>query len=143
MHASDKDLELIDLLRRDARMSVTDIAARLGVSRSTAQKRLEQLEKRGVIASYTVVLSEAFLKSQVRAHVSFAVTPNKTISVIDALKKVRAVEEIHSVSGDSDLVAELSAANVSALDEAIEVLIAIDGVERTRTSVILSTKFKR
>lgn len=143
MHASDKDLELIDLLRHDARMSVTDIADRLGVSRSTAQKRLELLKKRGVIASYTVVLSEAFLKSQVRAHVSFVVTPNKTLSVIDAMKKIRAVEEIHSVSGDSDLVAELSAPNVSALDDAIEVLIGIDGVERTRTSVILSTKFKR
>ncbi|WP_018996349.1 Lrp/AsnC family transcriptional regulator [Hirschia maritima] len=143
MSITEKDDQLINVLRENARMSVTDIAATLGVSRSTAQKRLEKIEEAGVISSYTVVLSEAYQKARVRAHISVTLDAKKTHSVISKIKENSSVEEIHSVSGDFDLIVIVSSTTVEMLDKAIDALIEIDGVERTSTAVILSTKLKR
>lgn len=143
MHLTPKDDELIDILRNNARMSVTDIAGLLGVSRSTAQKRLEKIEASGAIASYTVVLSDEYQKGQVRAHVSVSLTLKQTNIIVAKLRKMRPVKEIHSVSGPFDLVVVVSANSVSALDLAIDDIISVDGVDRTSTAVILSTKLKR
>ena len=51
------DRQLIALLRENARIPVAEIARKLGISRSTAQSRLEKLERNGTIAGYAVKLS--------------------------------------------------------------------------------------
>ena len=143
MRISFKDQQLLNVLRGNARASITDIARILGVSRSTAQKRLERLEENGVIAGYTVQFSSQYLDQEIKAHVSIKVEPRKTRSIIGNMKKLDAVRAVYSVSGPFDLIAEVSALDVNAMDQAIDDIIAIDGVERTETSIILSTKMKR
>lgn len=140
---TDKDRALLALLTENARASITELADRLGVTRATAQKRLARLEQSGAIAGYTVVLADAAADTQVRAHVSVIVRPKSTPSVIADLRVMAEVRAVHSVSGDYDLIAEIAAPDVAALDRAIDAVIAIPGVERTRSAVILSTKFAR
>ncbi len=143
MRITFKDQQLLSVLRNNARASITDIAKRLGVSRSTAQKRLERLEQSGVIAGYTVQMSAAYLDREIKAHVSITVMPRMTAEIIATMKKVPEVRSIYSVSGPFDLVAEVAALDVNRLDAVIDEIIAIDGVERTESSVILSTRLKR
>jgi len=143
MRLTFKDQELLSVLRDNARASTTDIAKMLGLSRSTVQKRLERLETQGVIAGYTVQLSSTYLDQEVKAHVSVTVNPSKTAVIIREMKKCDFIRAIYSVSGPHDLIIEISAQNVSDLDKMIDDVIAIDGVERTVSSVILSTRLKR
>ena len=143
MRVTFKDQQLLNVLRDDARASITDIAKTLGVSRSTAQKRLERLEDNGVIAGYTVQFSSEYLDQEIKAHVSIKVEPRKTAAIIQDMKMLDAVRAIYSVSGPFDLIAEVSALDVSNLDQAIDNIIEIDGVERTESSIILSTRLKR
>jgi len=138
-----KDRELLSVLRRNARASITDIAKQLGVSRSTAQKRLERLENSGAISGYTVQMSGEFSDQEVKAHISVTVQPRMTSDIVTAMKKFDDVRAIHSVSGPFDLIAEVAAPDVARLDSIIDDIIAIDGVERTESSVILSTKLDR
>ncbi len=138
-----KDRELLNVLRRNARASITEIAKQLSVSRSTAQKRLERLENSGVISGYTVQMSGEYSGQEVRAHISITVQPRMTSAIVAAMKKFDDVRAIHSVSGPFDLIAEVAAPDVTRLDGIIDEIIAIDGVERTESSVILSTKLKR
>ncbi|MDK2913623.1 MAG: hypothetical protein PWQ79_538 [Thermococcaceae archaeon] len=51
------DLKMIYLLMDDARLSISELAERLGVSRPTVRARLEKLEKDGVIQGYTIKLN--------------------------------------------------------------------------------------
>ena len=57
MRITEKDQELIALLQTNARMPVSELARRLGVSRTTIQDRLRRLEINGVIAGYGVRLA--------------------------------------------------------------------------------------
>lgn len=138
-----KDQQLLSVLRGNARASTTDLAQMLGVSRSTVQKRLERLETENVIAGYTVQLSSEYLDQEIKAHVMITVSPRMTADIIKAMETVDGVRAIYSVSGPHDLIAEVAAMSVTDLDTMIDRIIAIDGVERTVSSVILSTRLKR
>ncbi len=143
MRITFKDQQLLNVLRDNARASITDIAKTLGVSRSTAQKRLERLEENNVIAGYTVQFSSQYLDQEIKAHVSIKVEPRKTSTIIKDMKKLDAVRAVYSVSGQFDLIAEISTLDVMAMDQVIDDIIEIDGVERTESSIILSTRLKR
>lgn len=138
-----KDQQLLSVLRGNARATTTQLAQILGVSRSTAQKRLERLETEGVIAGYTVQLSSEYLDQEIKAHVMITVSPRMTADIISQMEKLEGIRAIYSVSGPHDLIAEVAAMSVIDLDGMIDKIIAIEGVERTVSSVILSTRLKR
>ncbi|NJE84231.1 winged helix-turn-helix transcriptional regulator, partial [Thermococcus sp. CX2] len=51
------DLKLIYLLMDNSRLSISELAERLSVSRPTVKTRLEKLEKEGIIQRYTIKLN--------------------------------------------------------------------------------------
>lgn len=134
---------MLALLADDARASTSQIARRLGLSRTTVQSRIDRLEQSGVIAGYTVRLGAAMQQQQVRAHILITVLPKKMPAVVKALHAIPAVRSLHSVSGVHDLVAMGAVDGVAAMDELTDAIGAIDGVERTTTAIILGTKFER
>ena len=140
---SDADQMLLMLLRENARASTADLARRLGVSRTTVQSRIERLERKGVIAGYTVRLSADYERGQVQAHVLITALPKLVAQVIAALSEIVAVRTVHSVSGSFDLIAMLAARSIGELDSAIDAIGALEGVERTLSSIILSTRLSR
>lgn len=143
MEISDKDEQLISLLRENARLSVSEIARRLSVSRTAAQMRLEKLERNGVIDGYSVRLSERFLKDRVRALVMIKSPPGNRTKIENALSEIPQLTSLYSISGAFDLSAVISASSVRDLDAAIDEIGRLDGVDDTMSSVILSTKIDR
>lgn len=143
MPISDKDRELLALLSENARMPVATIARRLGLSRTTVQARMERLERDGVIAGYALKLSEAYLSGLVRAHVLVTIAPKSLATVSSELGAIREVTTLHSVSGTFDLIAIIAAPSIAELDRLIDRIGEIKGVERTLSSIILSTRISR
>ncbi len=139
----DIDRRLLEILREDARAPTAQLARALGLSRTTVQSRLERLERTGVITGYTVRLSDAHERGQIHAYILLTVTPKKAASVVAAMRRLPAVRLLQSVSGPFDLIAEVVAPTVAEMDAAIDTLGALDGVERTTSSVVLSTKVNR
>ena len=137
------DEQLLSLLRENARLSTAEIARRLTLSRTTVHSRIERLERRGVIEGYPVRVADDYERAQIRAHILIAVMPRQMASVVDALHGIPEVRALHSVSGASDLVALGAAPTVGDMDVLTDRIGAIDGVERTTSSIILSTKFSR
>ena len=140
---TEADEKLLNLLRSNARASTAELARQLGVSRSTVQSRIERLERSGVIAGYTVRLNPDAEQSRVRAHVLITAAPKLAAGTLAGLTRIDAVRRVHSVSGSFDMVAMLEAASVDDLDAGIDAIGALDGVERTLSSIILSTKLDR
>ncbi|MCB1690773.1 MAG: Lrp/AsnC family transcriptional regulator, partial [Halioglobus sp.] len=75
MEMTRSDRRLLAALQRDARQSVSELARQLGLSRTTVQKRLAQLEASGVIAGYRVKLGERFVAETLQAYVNIVVEP--------------------------------------------------------------------
>jgi DNA-binding Lrp family transcriptional regulator len=135
--------DLIALLRENGRTPVAELARRLGVSRSTVQSRLERLERSGIIRGYSVRLATEYLDAQLRAHLLLTVSPKLTPRVVEALRRIPEVRTVHSVSGSFDMIAIMEAASVSAMDALIDRIGELEGVERTVSSIILSTRIDR
>ncbi len=143
MTISDKDRALLSLLGSNARMPVAELARKLGLSRTTVQARLERLEAEGVIAGYGLRLSENYLSGLVRAHVLITIAPKALAAVTMSLSAIKEVTTLHSVSGSFDLIAVLAAPSIAELDGLIDKIGALDGVERTLSLIILSTRISR
>jgi DNA-binding Lrp family transcriptional regulator len=137
------DEKLLSALKANARASIAELARLVSRSRTSVQSRIERLERQGVIVGYGVRLAPKHGQGAVRAHVLIKVGPKESRAVTAALRTIDAVRMLHSVSGDVDLIAVAETRSVAQMDEVIDRIGALDGVERTNSSIILSTKFER
>jgi DNA-binding Lrp family transcriptional regulator len=137
------DERLLLALRENGRASTAELARLVGRSRTSVQSRIERLEKRGVITGYGVRLAPEHTFGAVRAHVMIKIGPKETRAVTAALRAIGEVKVLHSVSGDADLIAVAATASVAEMDRVIDRIGELEGVERTHSSIILSTKFER
>ncbi|MCL6706960.1 Lrp/AsnC family transcriptional regulator [Pseudomonas sp. R2.Fl] len=138
-----KDRELLALLSENARMPVAELARRLDLSRTTVQARLERLEREGVVAGYAVRLSDAYQSGLIRAHVMIVIAPKALGQVTAELAAIREVAALYSVNGPYDLIAVVASPSISELDRLIDRIGELSGVERTLSSIILSTRISR
>jgi DNA-binding Lrp family transcriptional regulator len=140
---SDTEQALLSLLRENARASTAELARRLGVSRTTVQSRIERLEQRGIITGYGVKISPDYEHGLVRAHVLLTVTPKLADKVVRSLRSLAPVRTLHSVSGNFDMIVIVAAPSIKDLDSLLDQIGAMEGVERTSSSIILSTRIDR
>ncbi|HEY8382167.1 MAG TPA: Lrp/AsnC family transcriptional regulator [Microvirga sp.] len=137
------DRAILGLLRDNARIGHAEAARRLRLSRTTVQARVESLERRGIIAGYTLRLAEEVSRRVVKAQVTIVIAPKASRAVTAALQRMPEIRALHSVAGPFDFLAVVEAEDVPSLDAALDRIGAVEGVERTQSSIILSTKFER
>jgi DNA-binding Lrp family transcriptional regulator len=139
----DTDRALLALLRDNARLPTSELARRLKLSRTTVQSRLARLERERVVAGYTVTVDDEAEAALVRAHVMITLEPRKAAPIESALRRIDEVRTLHSVSGPFDLIAVVAASSIGELDRLIDRIGALDGVERTTSAIVLSTRIQR
>jgi DNA-binding Lrp family transcriptional regulator len=141
MNLDDTDRRLLALLRDDARRPASGLAAALGVSRGTVQNRIARLLREGAIRGFTLRLGpEADRAGAVRAMTTVEIRGRSTAGVLSALKGLPEVRALHTTNGRWDVVAELAAENLEALDRALTRIRMLEGVANTETSILLSTQ---
>jgi DNA-binding Lrp family transcriptional regulator len=133
------DRELLSLLRQDARVPVATLAKILKVARGTVQNRLARMQADGVIVGYTVKLKPEVDEHTIRALMTVAVEGNRTDEVLRSLRGDPAVSSLHTTNGRWDIVAELRADSLEAVDRVLSRIRLIDGISNTETSLLLST----
>lgn len=134
---------LLALLREDARRPVTNLAQALGISRASVYGRIDRLERGGVIAGYTVKLGEAYDRRLIRAHVMIKVLPKLSRITEKQLAGLPALTALHAISGEYDLIAVIEAETVAMLNELIDRIGDLEGVEKTTSSILLASKILR
>jgi DNA-binding Lrp family transcriptional regulator len=137
------DRRLIEILQANARTPTALIARMVGLSRSTVQFRLARLERTGIIAGYGVRLGQAAPRHRLTAHVAISVHPKHGERVVAALKTMSGVRTLYAVSGLHDLIAVLMAETTGEIDALLDRIGQLPGIEKTTSSIVLSTKFER
>ena len=137
------DRALISALRSNSRTSTSALGRTLGLSRTTVQDRINRLEREGVIEAYTIRFREDYADRQIAAHVMIQVSPKQQARIVDALMGIEAVTTLQTVSGLYDLVTQVEAATAGDMDAVLDRIGEIEGVEKTTTSIVLSTKLRR
>jgi DNA-binding Lrp family transcriptional regulator len=135
----DIDRQLISLLRANARATVASLAKSLKVARGTVQNRIAKLERAGTIAGYSVRLKPQTDAHRIAAMMTVEVEGNHLEKVLRTLRGDPEVHTLHTTNGRWDLIAEISADSLEALDQVISRIRRIEGIARTETSLLLST----
>lgn len=134
------DKRLVGMLREDARASISQLADRLGWSRTTARARLTALQDRGDIVGFSVVLKSDEMRNPVRGLMMIAIEGRGTDRIIRQLSSMPEVRRIHSTNGRWDVIVEIGTQTLEAFDKVLVQVRRLDGVTASETSLLLSTR---
>lgn len=139
----DIDRNLVALLQMNARESVANLARQLGIARTTVIARIARLEKNNVIAGYGVRLGQDVLDASIQAYVGIKLVPKYGRDLQKRFARMPEIQLLCAVSGEFDYVAWLRADSPDRLNDLLDEIGALEGVERTTTSIILARKIDR
>jgi DNA-binding Lrp family transcriptional regulator len=138
------DRRIVALLRENARRSFKDIGEHVHLTAPAVKRRVDRLQRDGVIRGYTTVVdprafgwhAEAFVDLYCEGHM-----PGEAIK--RAVEPEAGVVSAHTVAGEASALLHVMAEDTQDLESALERIRATDGVTRTVTEVVLSTLFQR
>tara|TARA_R110000744_G_scaffold14174_7_gene40492 strand:- start:573 stop:1052 length:480 start_codon:yes stop_codon:yes gene_type:complete len=133
------DRQIIAILSADGRLPVTDLAKRIGMSKSPCQSRVKRLQEDGYILGFRAVLNPHKLG---REHVAFTeVTLSDTREAAlkafnAAVQKVPEIEQCHMIAGSCDYLLKIRTADILAYRKILgETITTLPHVSNTSTSV--------
>lgn len=129
-----KNRRILEILKEDGRASFTDIADELNVSEGTVRRRVQDMKENNVIDRFTVELGSTGAKAIVMVKLS-------TNSGIDqVLKDFPEDMAVNEVAGEYDLIVEFERANNERINQVLDKVREIEGVEETKTYTVLKQR---
>ena len=132
------DVRLVELLTDEPRVGVLEASRRLRVARGTVQARLDRLVTRGVVRSFAPTIDPAAMGYPVTAFANLEIRQGARARVTAHLSAIAQVLEVHTITGQGDLMCRLVARDNDDLQRVIDLLVANDDVLRTSTVVVLA-----
>lgn len=132
------DTRLLLLLEAEPRIGVLECSRRLGVARGTVQARLDRLQRTGVIRGFGPDVDPVALGYTVTAFATLQIRQGRGAAVARRLAQIPEVIEVHTITGDADLLARLVARSNTDLQRVIDEVVGDDDIARTSTSIALS-----
>lgn len=137
------DRSLIAALRVNARATYAELARIVGLSAPAVHDRVRRLESTGVVTGYHAAVTPAALGLGVSALVGIYQRDDaEQDDVATRLADVPEIEDCWFVAGDEAFIVKVRVTDVDALEQTLAVLRRIPGVARTRTTVVLSTRWE-
>lgn len=134
------DDALIAALRHDARASLSDLAATLGVSRTTVRARLSRLQAHGEIVGFSVITRADVARDPVRGLMMIGIEGRGAARIKRQLGAMSELRAVHSTNGRWDLIVEIGSATLHDFDRVLDRIRQLDGVVASETSLLLSTQ---
>ena len=139
----EKDLSILRILQKDAKLSIRDIAVRINLSPTPTHERIKRLEKLGIIKGYTTVVDRKKINKgmMVICMVALNVHNKKTAGVfIEQVSKLKEVVEFYNISGEFDFMLKILAANMDDFHEFfVNKLSEIEGIGQTKSIFVMNS----
>jgi Lrp/AsnC family transcriptional regulator, leucine-responsive regulatory protein len=134
------DHRIIDLLVEDGRRSIVDIAALVQLSPAATKRRVDRLERVGVIRGYTALVDHRFLGMGFEAFTELRFAGDVEVAAIQQeTSAVPEVLEVYTIAGDPDALVRIRVANVEHLQQVVDALRHRRGVVGTKTLMVLGS----
>lgn len=132
------DGRLISALAETPRAGVMELARRLRVARGTVQARLDKLQRRGVITGFGPDLDVRGLGYSVLAFTTLEIAQGRLHDVVEHLRDIPEVLEAHATTGQGDLHGRVVARSNEHLQDVINRILEVQGIDRATTVIALS-----
>jgi len=134
----DTDRKILELLGENSRISYSEIATVVGLSRAGVTERVSSLKRRGVIERFTIVIPSDYIRKPLPAFFDIMFKPS---TVKDAAKQIAAhpdIVTVYQMSAHNSLHVHGFFSSISAVGEFIEAfLVKIDGMQEVKTDFLL------
>jgi DNA-binding Lrp family transcriptional regulator len=138
------DRQIVALLRQNARRSYKDIGRHVHLSAPAVKRRVDRLERDGVIRGYTATVDPPAFGWHAEAFVDLYCEGSMPGEAIKrAVEGEPGVVSAHTVAGEASAMLHVMAEDTKGLESALERIRSTDGITRTVTEVVLSTLFQR
>ncbi len=138
------DEKILTVLRSDARTSLTDIAAQVGLSPAPVKRRIERLEQTGVIEGYTAIINYTRTGTQIEAFTEVRLPGSTDVNELwEELQRTPEVEQMFMVAGDSDALIRIRVGDVEHLQRVVNDLRRKGSVVGTKTLMVLTSWQRR
>lgn len=135
------DRAIIRELQKNARLTVTELALRVGLSKTPCQVRMRRLEQQNYITGYTALVNQTRLG---QSHIAFAEvklsdTSSQALTAFnEAVKQISAVEQCHMIAGNFDYLLKVRTGNMAEYRRVLgEQISALPHVLQTSTYVVM------
>ena len=141
MHLDDASKKILRVLQEDGRITVQDLAERVGLSTSPCWRRLKDLEASGLIKGYAALLDRREIGLDLCVIVQVTLARHEE-GVVDAFEqRIRQCEEVvecYEMTGDADYILKILTSDIEAFNHFLHnMLLKIPGVAQLRSSVAL------
>ena len=135
------NLNILKILQEKARIPNVDVARQVGLAPSAVLERIRKLEKQKIIDGYEVRLDPKFFNKGLIAYITVKIDEHADEIVIGKKLAYRPhVQEVHYVAGEDAFLVKLRGSNTEEIGRLIrETIRSINGVQLTRTSIVMST----
>ncbi len=135
------DHAIIRELQKNSRITVTELASRVGLSKTPCQVRMRRLEDQGYITGYTALVNQTKLGL---SHIAFAQvtlhdTSSQSLAAFNkAVKQIAAVEQCHMIAGNFDYLLKVRTRDMAEYRQVLgEQISALPHVLQTSTFVVM------
>lgn len=136
------DLQIVQLLASDGRMSFTDLGKATGLSTSAVHQRVKRLEQRGLILGYGAAVNHSAIGLPLTAFISIRpIDPSQPDDSPERLRNLPEIESCWSVAGQESYILKIRVASPGHLEDLLARIRAAANVS-TRTTIVLSTPYE-
>lgn len=136
---SEIDLQILEIVSKDASISSTELGKAVGLSSSSANDRLRRLKTEGYIVATVAVINPLKFSKDFLAFVRLKVGITDKKEMVERLATIRSVEEIHSIAGEFSLLLKVRTVNADAMEQIFEEIYKIPNIIRSETDIAFRT----
>jgi len=137
------DHKIIEVVRLDGRISITDLAEKIGLSKTPTQLRLKRLVENGTIEGFRAILNPQRFGLEHVAFVEVKLSDTREDALQkfnSAVKKLREVEECHMIAGAFDYLLKVRSSDIKAYRQILgEKISSLPHVASTSTFVAMQS----
>lgn len=136
LSADRTNIEILRLLQKNPRMSIAELARKIGMSNPAAKERVRRLEKSGVIAGYRLELDPKAAGHEITAFVRIRPLPGRLPKIAALAQRIPEVVECHRITGEDCFILKVHLPDIGSLDRVLDRFL-VHG--QTATSIVQSS----
>ena len=136
------DLQILEQMQQNARISNADLARELGMAPSAVLERVKKLEQKKVILQYNTAINPAAVKQKLLAFIFIRSKDaiESDLAITSALAALPEIQEVHQIAGEDCFLVKVRTEDSASLMQLMRHSIKkIPGIISTKTTIVLET----
>ena len=133
------DSRILEIIKDNARLSYSEIGKAAGISRVAVKKRMDAMEKAGVIKGYRTVIDEEKVREGIRYTIDIEAIPEEYPEVVKVLCADRKLEEVYSTTGECRIHCIGRSANPATMESHVNYLFNhVKGIRKISWHILMA-----